>query len=83
VTEIFQSKTAGIIKKVPRSHVILLQILESLFREGGLNQVEQDKLLVEYNRQAAEMMIERIKLKDLDDMLETLANSSVISRVVK
>ena len=37
VTEIFQSKTVGIIKKVPRSHVILLQILESLFREGGLN----------------------------------------------
>ena len=40
-------------------------------------------MLVEYNRQATEMMIERIKLKDLDDMLETLANSSVISRVLK
>lgn len=29
------------------------------------------------------MMIERIKMKDLDDIVETLANSSILSKVVK
>ena len=53
VNEVFQSKTAGIIKKVPRSHVILLMILESMFRSDHINQVAVDKLLSEYNKQAS------------------------------
>lgn len=80
ITEMFQSKTAGIIKKMPRSYIILLTILEEVFMAKNTNMIEQTSLLGEYNRQATQMMIDRISPKDLEDMVEGLVNSSIVSR---
>jgi uncharacterized FlaG/YvyC family protein len=36
VVKIYESKTAGIIKKVPRSHLILLKIFENIFTDENV-----------------------------------------------
>ena len=52
LNEIFQSKTAGIIKKVPRSHTILLIVIEDFFRFKQVNAIEFKTLLDLYNKRA-------------------------------
>jgi type III secretory pathway lipoprotein EscJ len=42
--------------------------------------IEHEKLLFEYNRRASDMLIERIKMNDLNDMIELLVNSSILQR---
>ena len=74
------SKTASIVSKMPRSYIILLKILEKYFLTHNTCLVEQSALLNEYNRQAVSLMIDRIQSKGLDELLEGLANSSIISR---
>ena len=57
ISEMYHSKTARIIKQVPRSHIILLVLLEEIFKDKGINMIEQDLLFKEYNTEAASMMI--------------------------
>jgi len=42
--------------------------------------IDHEKLLFEYNRRASDMLIERIKMNDLNDMIELLVNSSILQR---
>lgn len=77
---IYQSKTAGIISKVPRSHTIMLVVLEETLRLTDRNTLEQNLLLERYNARATSLMIERIRMNDLNDMIETLINFSILYR---
>ncbi|CDW83055.1 cell division control protein 6 homolog [Stylonychia lemnae] len=83
IIQIYQSKTANILKQVPRSHIMLLNIIYDLFNQQNLAQVDEEKLLSEYNRNSQSFMIERIRMSELLDMIETLSNFSIISRVDK
>ncbi len=80
INEIYQSKTVGIIRKVPRSHIILLIVLEETLRKTDRRTIEQGPLLEMYNKRASELMIDRIRVNDLVDMVETLVNFSILTR---
>ena len=41
--------------------------------------IDIEKLLSEYNRQATTLLIDRIRINELRDMLETLVNESILS----
>lgn len=70
----------GIIRKVPRSHIILLIVLEETLRKTDRRTIEQGPLLEMYNKRASELMIDRIRVNDLVDMVETLVNFSILTR---
>lgn len=53
INKITQSKTADIIKKVPRSHIVLLKVIREVFIEQSKERIEYDQLLSEYNKRAA------------------------------
>ena len=78
INEIYKSKTADIIQKVPRQHVILLKTIEQIFDEQNSQKVGETKLLNEYNKRACELMIGRIRLADLRDMVQTLCNFDIL-----
>ena len=80
VTKIYESKTAGIIKKVPRSHLILLSVIEEVFTQEGIGLIEESRLLTEYNKRATKMMIDKVRQADLIDIVETLSNFSILHR---
>jgi len=65
---------------VPRSHTILLIVLEEHLRKTDTRVIENGALLFLYNRRAGELMIERIRANDLKDMVETLVNFSILNK---
>eukprot|EP00347_Sterkiella_histriomuscorum_P021811 403332685 len=50
IIEIYQSKTANIIKQVPRSHLIFLQVLYETFENENVCVIGEDRLLDLFNR---------------------------------
>ncbi len=83
INEIYKSKTAGILSKVPRSHTVLLVVIESLFLAKRAAQLDFVTLLTEYNKRATSMMIEKVRMGDIMDMVETLANFSILTVIQK
>ena len=55
ITELYRSKTFDTVRKVPRSHLILLKIIEQLFSEEGYREIRESKLLMEYNKRVVKL----------------------------
>jgi hypothetical protein len=49
-------------------------------RKTDTRVIENGALLSLYNRRAGELMIERIRANDLQDMVETLVNFSILNK---
>jgi hypothetical protein len=58
---------------------VLLVVIESLFLAKRAAQLDFVTLLTEYNKRATSMMIEKVRMGDIMDMVETLANFSILT----
>jgi hypothetical protein len=70
----------GIIRQIPRSHIILLILIEEICSVREATIIEQDTLFKEYNKEASSMMIQRISFKEFEQLLDTLVGSSILSK---
>ena len=86
--EMFESKIVKIVKKLPRSHLILLEQVHHHFKnqqdEEALREVHltETELLDMYNRKARQLCIDRSTPGDISDIVQTLTNSDILMTVI-
>ena len=79
----YESKIVKIVRKLPRSHLVLLGALmnftksKSSYASSDLWLSETD-LLNMYNRKASQLLIDRIAPGELSDIVQTLTNSDIL-----
>ena len=72
--DLFESKLKPIVKKLPKTHILLLwEILDS--REVKLSETQ---LLDLFNRRAKREMIDKITSGDLSDIVYTLSHFDIL-----
>ena len=83
ILDMYESKVVKIVRKLPRSHLILLSELcqymnkKSGFALADLWLTETD-LLNMFNRKATQLMIDKIAPGELSDIVHTLTNSDIL-----
>ena len=81
--EMYESKVVKIVRKLPRSHLVLLSELCKYFKSNHgyaladlwLN---ESKLLTLFNQKAGRLMIDKISSGELSDIVQTLSNSDIL-----
>ena len=83
ILEMYESKIVKIVKKLPRSHIVLLGELRNYVRSKSgfaLNDLwlSETELLNMYNRRANQLLIDKIAAGELSDIVQTLTNSDIL-----
>mmetsp|Transcript_11559 Transcript_11559/g.15629 ORF Transcript_11559/g.15629 Transcript_11559/m.15629 type:complete len:83 (+) Transcript_11559:1538-1786(+) len=79
----FESKVVKIVKKLPRSHLVLLSELCKFYRaKSGYSVADlwlsETELLNLYNRKATRLMIDKVQKGEISDIVQTLSNSDIL-----
>lgn len=83
ILDIYESKVVKIVRKLPRSHLVLLSELCKFYRsKNGFAMVDlwlnETQLLHLYNYKASRLMIDKISSGELSDIVQTLSNSDIL-----
>ena len=83
ILEMYESKVVKIVRKLPRSHIVLLSELCNYMRSKSgfaLNDLwlSETELLNMYNRRANQLLIDKIAAGELSDIVQTLTNSDIL-----
>jgi hypothetical protein len=79
--EMFESKLLKIVKKLPRSHLVLLSEMKISLIEGGDRPqpyFTESQLIDLFNKRARELLIDRIVLGELSDIVQTLVHCDIV-----
>ena len=79
----FESKIIKIVRKLPRSHLVLLSELCDYMRAHSGYAISdlwltETQLLQMYNRKAPKLLIDKIVPGELSDIVQTLTNSEIL-----
>lgn len=83
VLEMYESKVVKLVRKLPRSHLVLLsEMCDYMHEKSGFAMADlwltETELLNMFNRKATQLMIDKIAPGELSDIVHTLANSDII-----
>lgn len=83
ILEMYESKVVKIVRKLPRSHLILLsELCEYMNKKSGFAMTDlwlsETDLLNMFNRKAHQLMIDKIAPGELSDIVHTLTNSDIL-----
>lgn len=83
IQDMYESKVVKLVKKLPRSHLVLLGTLVSYTRSKSSFAacdlwLSETELLNLYNRKASRLLIDRISPGELSDIVQTLTNSDIL-----
>lgn len=79
----YESKVVKIVRKLPRSHLVLLaELCEYMNKKSGFAMqdlwLSETDLLNMYNRKACHLMIDKVSPGELSDIVHTLTNSDIL-----
>jgi len=79
----YESKIVKIVRKLPRSHLVLIAALISFTKsKSGFASsdlwVSETDLLNLYNRKASQLLIDKIAPGELSSIVQTLTNSDIL-----
>jgi Cdc6-like AAA superfamily ATPase len=79
ILDIYGSKLLKTIRKLPRSHLILLNALtEYLEDHSDETDLREQKVLSLFNQAATRLLVDRINLSELNDICQTLSNCDIL-----
>lgn len=79
----YESKVVKIVRKLPRSHLVLLsQLCTYMHSKSGFATSDlwltETELLKMYNSKASRLLIDKIAPGELSDIVQTLTNSDIL-----